>query len=479
MYSCQDSLLKENTNGVLVQKSFYKSKNDLKSGVTGIFGSLLDTFDNIGSARLQQVPQMAADIISTRGGSNKGPFREIDAFQVSTTNQTVFDNWMILYRGVIASNTVLKNAKSVDASKDFIAEMEGVAHFMRAYCYFRLVKEFGPIPLYTSSNPDPKAKRSSVSDVYKLIVKDLQFASDNLPDKGGFDNTQYPTKWAAKALLGRVYITMAGWPLKQTDKYKLAKKQAKEVINSGEYQLMSNFGAFFKLKNNQNPERIFSFQFCQSCGYGAHLTGNSNEPAVVGGWVDIYAELNFFKNFPSGPRKDATYLTRFKDGTKWYNSPLGHPYIKKWRDGTTWAGDGPSQYASSRAIPIIRYAHVLLLYAEAQDMADGSPDALAYECINKVRNRSDLPDLTPGLGKIAFRDSVIRERGWEFAGEFTRWDDLVRTNKVVWATKRRSPKDRQPRRDIANLPKKDWAWWPVPQQEIDNDPNLKQNPGYK
>src|SRR5699024_1612666 len=142
------------------------------------------------------------------------------------------------------------------------------------------------------------------------------------------------------------------------------------------------------------------------------------------GWVDGEAEISLFKRMPPGPRKDVTYLTTFtkSDGSKvkWQDSQFGHPTFKKWFYGDVEVSGAPHKQ-SNENVPLFSYADVLLIYAEAADMANGGPTAPAYNAINKVRERAGLDDLKAGMNQKQFQEAVVAERSYEFAGEYTRW----------------------------------------------------------
>jgi starch-binding outer membrane protein, SusD/RagB family len=315
------------------------------------------------------------------------------------------------------------------------------------------------------------------------------------------DRTQFPEykqhaapgKGAAKSLLASVYLTMAGYPLnKGTEYYQLAAQKSKEVIDNHVvygYELMADFAGLWRLKNDPpvgiNPEVVFGVFYKKSVvnwnvdgfAYGNMSAPQPSLPNDVGGWADYCAEINFFNDFPAGPRKDATFISKIvkKDSTviEWQNNSLGHPYFKKYVDGGSFdenAMDKGQDWWSNRAMIVIRYAEVLLCYAEAKAMADG-PDATAYEAINQVRFRAGLPDLTEGLSQTAFRDSVLAERAWEFAGmePAGHWFDLVRTETVEEAAANRHPGETP----IAagNLTKEDY-FCPIPISEKLINPNL-------
>lgn len=117
---------------------------------------------------------------------------------------------------------------------------------------------------------------------------------------------------------------------------------------------------------------------------------------------------------------------------------------------------------------MIRYAHVLLIYAEAQARATGTPDDAAYTAVNAVRLRAGLPALTAGLSGPDFADAVVNERAWEFAGEWNRWFDLVRLEKVEAANADKDPADLQP---AATITKENY-WMPIPGADALVNPNL-------
>ncbi|MFW6257717.1 MAG: RagB/SusD family nutrient uptake outer membrane protein, partial [Prolixibacteraceae bacterium] len=253
--------------------------------------------------------------------------------------------------------------------------------------------------------------------------------------------------------------------------------------------LMEDFAELWKYKNDLpigiNPEVVFGVYYKKGSAkwsvdgfaYGNMFAPQPSLPADAGGWADYCAEINFYNNFPAGLRKDATFISAIKkqDGTviEWQNGSLGHPYFKKYVDGAKFdenAQDKKQDWWSSKSILVIRYAEVLLTYAESKAMA-GSPDATAYDAINQVRNRAGLPDLTEGLSKEAFRDSVLAERAWEFAGmePAGRWFDLVRTERVEQAASNRHP-DELP--IAAGNPDKEDYFCPIPISEKLINPNL-------
>jgi hypothetical protein len=184
----------------------------------------------------------------------------------------------------------------------------------------------------------------------------------------------------------------------------------------------------------------------------------------------VFCELGFYKRFPEGPRKDATFHTHFTTGIDFTQSVTKHPYIGKYRDGTDKSlPDFVHDFMTNRNLNYLRFAEVLLIYAEAQAMSSGGPDNTAYAAIDSVRRRAGLPDLLTGLSQTAFRDSVVAERGWELAAEFSRWFDLVRTEKVEETIPLKDPEDMAPLNPVSHAQ----YLAPIPYSETLLNPNLK------
>ena len=306
-------------------------------------------------------------------------------------------------------------------------------------------------------------------------MPDLQLAeSSNISDVSVEGRA---TKWAAKSLLAKVYLTMAGYPLNQTDKYALAKNKANEVISSGKYSLFqsdANLTWFNKLNNadyDNQVEHIFMVQFAlnlvnSSMGvYLAPVSAASQitvSPLHFGGlrptdeFYNSYAAEDlraqnqgfFFNEYPHRETGDPVQfnLSVYKHFDKGLiqSAPYGN-----------------------KNFPLLRYADILLVYAEAQNAADGSPNADAYTAINAVRARAGLAPLS-GLSKTAFEEAVWKERAWELTCEGQVWYDMKRTQKAfngsgfenfIGYTKPNG-------KTIAE----DNIYFPIPQSEIDINP---------
>lgn len=480
-FSCVDLI--EDSKGSLTNSSLFKTESDLNTAVTAVYYPLIsDAWGGFGSARMW-IPLMGGDDLTTHPAACKCDFREFDRFNGNNLNPTLWSAyWRNPYSIIYAANNVLENYEKVNGRESVKKQAAAQACFLRAFAYFLMTRVFGDLPLVSSTVPDLDKKLSPVKDIYTLIVNDLLFAKANLPGSWPGEPGK-PTSWAAKSLLSQVYLTMAGWPLKDQSKYALAATEAQDVIDNGPYRLLDNFADLWKMTSDNNDEFIWSIQMVGLPGNPQYNTivGYTTMAGEEGGWDDVFFEVGFYNRFPAGPRKEATFHIEFqkKPGDPvihFRNNATQHPYIEKYRDGAL--KNLPSfehEYMTSRDVCYLRFAEVLLIYSEAQAMADGVPNARAYQEVNKVRKRAGLKDLQPGLSQMAFRDSVVAERGWELAAEYSRWFDLIRTEKVEEITALKDPLDMSP----LGIVDKSKYHAPIPYQELLLNPNLANSTKYQ
>ncbi|MCG8307742.1 MAG: RagB/SusD family nutrient uptake outer membrane protein [Cytophagales bacterium] len=472
-FSCSD-FLEEESRGLLAPEAFYQNAEELDLAVTGIYHRIVNTAQ---SDRVTAATLGGQDL-----ASRFNYFQEYDVFNPTGANKETGAYWAMLYQVITASNDLILNYEKADATEQEKQEAAGQAYFARAYSYFTLVRIWNEIPLYTENKLTYEAEKSSPKEVYDQIIEDLKNAELMLPENwSGVKEHIGFTSGAAKSLLSYVYLSMAGYPVKDESKYALAAEKAKEVIDKKDtygYDLMSNYADLWKYENNNNHEIVFGLfhNVDYRKSYRAPLGA---QPKEYGGWDVYYAEINFYNDFPAGPRKDATFASEFpmEDGSvlDWTETLQAHPYYKKYWEVEGFDWSEPWEYVgwkSGRTNVVLRYANVLLIYAEARAMAS-SADAPAYDAINQVRNRAGLPDLTEGLSNEAFRDSVVLERSWEFAGgEFAMapWYDLVRLERVEEAAADRHPSELP----IVSMPTKEDYFAPYPESDVLLNPNLDQ-----
>lgn len=485
--SCEPDILKEKPQGLLSPDVFFES-DQVEQAVDNLSKEFADVWGNAAHV----APFIGGDDLTAHWGLNKQHFREIDLFAPTSVNDRLKLWWDNMFRTIRGANAIIDKVEGSSVSDEQKKDMLGNAYFYRAISYSFLTRIFGEVPLITtfSTGVDLNIGKSSVADIYEVILSDLKQAEELLPEKrpekaadlGGYPGAK-PCKGTVKALMSQVYLTMSGWPLKETSNYVLAAQKAKEVIDNATvygYELIPNCADLWTWANNYtNKEVVFGlyYSFSGRQNMACPLPSKPLEyyhPKVTWaqGWCDYYAEISFFNRFPEGPRKDATYQTIIpviKKGDLSWDDPqtqVQHPFFKKLQD------DHPeSSWIGARTQQIIRYAEVLLNYAEAQAMADGVPNAQAYDCVNQIRRRAGLNDLPAGLSAEDFRDAVVEERGWEFAGgeSASRWFDLIRLERVEDATKLRSEKENP----LINFPTHDNYWMPIPESEISLNPNLR------
>lgn len=461
--------LTEEPQGLVLGSAGISNQAGLESALTGAYGSLMVPWES-GFTTVSQIAMcMGGDDLTTHPGSNKEEFREFDRFSVADLNSRMTPIWRGCYKVIQSTTNIINNYKGVtDGTEATIQAIVGEAYFLRALSYYWLTRFWGAVPVIPSetfSNSLLTLTKTQPAEVYKLIEADLQKAEAWVPNTRRAQGR--PNKGSVKALLADVYLTEGGWPLKDATKYALAAAKAKEVIdNKSTYAVDLYQGGFLKIFAGGTSEDVFAlYTRGQWITYNSFY-GLSTMPENEGGWSDFFPEINFFNNFPEGSRKDATFSTSFVVGGNtipWQNTTTKHPYYKKF---TIQSGD-KATYMSANPVIMIRYAHVLLTYAEAQARS-GTVSSEAYAALNAVRSRAGLTDVPSGLTPDAFIKAVIDERAWEFAGEWNRWFDLVRLEKVEEANANKDAADLTPNGAIT----KDDYLLPIPGADKLMNPNL-------
>lgn len=464
---CSD-FLEEDTRGK-VFNNVLASQNGLESALTGAYRGWANCWTygfNNGWATEMTI---GGDDLTCPPGT--GNTQEYDRYDVKNTNSSSPTVYWGCYKAIQGANNILENYENCQGDETVIRRIAGEAHFIRAYSYYWLVRCHGPLPLMLTAEfdlADLQKDVSSIKEVYNQIESDLTQAIDLLDSQRRNQEPGRPNRGSAIALLAEVYLSEAGWPLKETDKYALAASTAKEVIDhKAEYgfDLEDSYDVLYENDETQsgiNKEDIFTIPCNQSNGNTTNaMYGFWAYPGELGGWDVVFSELTFFNEFPEGVRKEATFATEVtkEDGTvlKWQELKNPRPYYKKLMKSEK----APNYYnfASSLPMRMLRYTQTVLTYAEAKARS-GGPDALAYDCLNAIRTRAGLSTYS-GLSAAAFADKCIEERGWELCGERVRWFDLVRLEMVKEVVAKKDPKDNQP---LHAITEKDYLF-PIPQYD--------------
>lgn len=455
--SCNDFLNVEPKSN-WVTESFYKTKSDVELGLTGIYNYLaLDqTYGQLISAKFE-------------GGTdellyNRTNTKWSQALYLHTSATSDIRNvWLHLYKGVDAANVFIQKVPNTPGLTDEErAQYLGEAHFLRALYYFDLVRWWGPVPLRVNPTEDVNANNvaaSSLEDVYAQIIKDLEFATNNLMHANELNQPGRATKMAAHGILARVYLTMAGEPLKQDDKYAKAIEQCDVILTDGWHDLNDDYSQVF-LNYIQNQydlkESMFEAEFSNMRDQGIREDGRigqingvqfyywptKTEPFA---YAMLQASVKMRYAYADGDERFEWNLANFicnKAGkiSQITNDLLFWPgKFRRWeviefgniKDGSgsyrlLEAAATPDKNFTGINFPILRFADVLLMRAEAENEVNGPTNAITH--LNRVRRRADLGDIDPGLvpDKDAFRKEIQDERLRELCYEGVRKHDLIR-----------------------------------------------------
>jgi hypothetical protein len=460
----------------------YSNQAEFELGVTGLYRMIA----NAASMTTFQVVGWAGDDITTHRASNKADFREYDQRSVSPLNARSATNWRAIYAVVRAANSVLDNADGlVLTNKATQDALTGETYFIRALMFHQLQRTHGQIPLHLSVIPNPTQNKSSVLEVYKQIESDLLKAENLLPViyPGVNAGAPRPNKGSARSFLARLYLDWAGFPVKDQAKYALAATSAKTVIDNSAshgFSLVPDLENLWTLAGRFSKESIFTLVYSLENGLNNRKYGKLGHPSDLGGWQETFAEIKYFEDFPDQPRKAATYRLDYawQDFTDQAN-PVFKKVVGPINDISRDA------FNTNRNDFVMRYAEVLLIYAEASGRS-GNETPAAWEALNQIKRRAEgLPFVTPSAkdypstGNIA--DLAYTERKWELAGEYLRWNDLVRMEKVAEAMTNRTKVTSKnsagvvlkESNDIVGSTGTDNYFAPIPQNEVALNPNLK------
>jgi len=440
------------------------------------------------------LPEMLSGLAKTETGQNSD-LNNIIGLSYNGDNLLITQWWNGLYSIIAQTNLVLQKVPEINpmdetARKRILAQ----AQFLRAWSYFYLVRMWGDVPLIVQpvesfSDENLLAPRASTASVYDQIVADLTAA-----ESGGLpltDNSGRASLGAVKSLLAKVYLTMAGFPLsKGATHYKLAADKANEVITSNAFSLFATYNELHTLSTENRSEHIFEIQYLGGVADNPiqaallpNFKGISSYGTEVGSNVPVPAFVN---SYEAGDKRtidrQGFYYTSYYTEGNGALKPLGNPYIFKHFDVVANGTSGVAgTNVSSLNLMNIRYADVLLVYAEAQNEVDAAPSATAVNALKLIRDRAGLATLGAGAyTKSTFRDAVLRERWYEMAFEGITWFDMLRLRRAFnVTTKSFEPLVGHKFPDNGAVIQEKHLLLPLPTNEMKNNPNLTpNNPGY-
>jgi starch-binding outer membrane protein, SusD/RagB family len=435
--------LEEAPRSVVTSSQFYKSKEDAQAAVNGIYSFLYPPYTGSGRNYGYAMLELVTGGYRTQSEGND----LVNVVNLRQNNASpLLQQWFsACYQGIEAANLAIVNIPNVAMDESERTRLIGESKFLRAYYYYTLVNIFGDVPLKltpTANSADGLLPKTGVKEIYETaIVPDLKDAeTSGLPATP--DGTGRASTGAAKALLAKVYLSMAGYPVSETDKFGLARDKALEVINSGSFSLFETDGSlswFDKLNNpdfDNKQEHIFSIQFGLNIinsivpnelyPKGVSFNRNGNVDNDMGLLIPEESFLNSYASDDLRRKNNGFFFNTITvDGTVYNFTWAIYKFFDK-----NLLDNSPR---SAKDFPVIRLADILLTYAEAQNEADGTPNAQAFTALNSIRSRAGLAAVS-GLSQSAFREEVWKQRYWELCAEDKVWFDIVRTHKIFDAT---------------------------------------------
>ncbi len=446
--------------------NFYNKKADFDNALLGAYATERGLYS---TSNILYSTELATDNAEISWSSPTTDEMQFDQNALAPTNGQVGATWRICLSTIAQCNTILARIDQVDfdaASKDRI---KGETKFLRAFNYFYMVRLFGNVPLTDKEFKSPEEILSAdltlqpKEKVYDVIISDLASAETLLPAALNTDKTK-ASRATVKTLLGKVYLT-------QHDYAKAATK-LKEVIDLNQYSLVSSYKTLFTNGNNNLSESIFEIEFVSGKSLGNNysalftpaITSMAIFPNNLQGSGRIVPTLDMIRSYEAGDQRksvsvnDSVQLINGQKSYARYGLKLVDFRAVDLADGTV-------------SFIVLRYADVLLMYAEALNELNTTSTALDY--IKPIRARAGLTALPTTLDQAATRLALEKERRVEFLFEGHRWFDLVRTGRA------RAVLNAHYAGQGLSFTVEDYELiLPIPQNEIDLNPAVKQNPNY-
>lgn len=491
--SCNKDYLNKNPTDQIPAGSFWKTQADADAGLTAVYSYLIQGYNYTSSTNTGLGWGSGTPYWETlTDNAFSGAFGTIATGTIEATTGTIqSDAYNTPYKAIQACNVFLANIGNISLDTATMNRYIGEVRFIRGYYYFLLEQLYGDVVLTTrplgKDSASYRLARTPKTIVIDSVLSDLNFAAAHLP------NTAYSGHAVRGSALGyivKVYLTLQQW--------QNAAATAQTIMTENKFSLYTGGyrGLFLKPGQNNNPEIMFSgrYQIPNAYSPADYLYTYSSSFQPVSYLVNdyectdglpitsspLYSAANPYQN--RDPRLLATVLVPgvlYKGGIPFVPAALGASagfLNKKGVDSTRATVIGTQ---SDQDWVYLRYADVLLMYAEAQNEAAG-PDASVYAAVNAVRGRPgvNLPALPSALSQDSMRTRIRHERRIELALEGQRYFDLKRwrLDRVIM------PAIKDPSGAMRSFPLRD-TLWPVPQSEIDlsktyNNPAFTQTPGY-
>ena len=437
--SCEDFLNVQPESATGAQ-DYFLNDNEVESGVIACYDGLQEQYDGTYSYVLMEI---RSD--NTTTVEHEGDYNLIDKCKDTPINSVTTEFWRSCYNTIFKTNTVLANIDNcTNANRK--SQYEGEALFIRALTYFNLVRLFGEIPLIDKivyEGDNEAYSKKSVDDIYNLIIADLLAAAKLLPKQYGAANLGRATSGAVKGLLAKIYLTRHD--------YSSSKTLLEELMGTTfSYGLMAKYYDIF-YNNEMNKEILFAVRYKSAAGNEGQSF--SYEMTRLGGVI-------------RGNNPTSDLLSAYESGDLRYNVSVTNDLMCGKYLSTA------SQHDAGNDWIVLRYADVLLMYAEVVNEMSG-PTQSSIDILNSIRNRAGLSTLSlTGFDKGSLRNTIYHERRIELAMESHRWFDLIRTGTVDAVMTAHASVEGFNYESKRNL-------FPIPQREIDvSNGFLTQNPNF-
>ena len=489
--SCSKEL-DQQPNSDIAFSNLFQNANDFLLAVNGSYSKLKTIPTN-----MMWMAEMRSDNMNVTSDGNRD-WQGIKNFSPNlTTTGYIVAAWQNDFNGIYNVNSTLNALVSKGPgilSDALISRYTAECRFLRAFYYFDLLKYYGRLPILDQPL-DPTAagtvSRSSLEDVYKFIIDDLEYAAANLPAAWTGADLGRPSSYAAKGILGLVYMTRSGpavvnGPGLNSNEWSKALTYFSDIISSGKYTLATDFPSIFAYNNENNKEVIFDIQYATTIngadfpsqlvpdsywsGLGAAGYGNGYGSATYSVSTDL---IKSYRNSAAGAVDKRDTFSMKKSYPTGTSAPIQtdttHPFIKKYLNAALKGkdrADWPINFI------YLRYTDVLMMKAECILHGATGTQADVDAIVKQVRDRAGVPVKTNV--DLPF---LMEERRREFLGEGIRWNDLVRENMFVNTMNAWRVNDTLTATILEVKP--EYSVYPVPQAEILAKPGLyDQNQGY-
>lgn len=473
--SCDNQLDQQPVSSI-TSSSFYSNTNDFTQAVTGVYYKLKEY-----PGQVLWLGEMRSDNIAAVSDGNRD-WQVINDFSASLSAVAFINNaWSNNFNGIYNANNVIAalNGSKGDVLSDSLrTRFSAECRFLRAFYYFQLVRLFGKVPLIDSPKTATEVAtidRSPVSDIYDLIISDLEYAVENLPENYPSAEVGRATKYAAEGILGLVYLTRSGptydieGPGLASNEYDKALDLFNDIINSGEYSFLSDYSSIFSYSNEDNAEVIFDVQFMSS-------SNGTNFPILLVpvNYITSIGISNTYGNGMGTSTFNVSSNLRTSYGAtdirKTFNvqTTYSKPFVKKYLD---WSQKGTSGTDWGINFIVLRYTDILLMKAECILHGATGTQSEVDAIVNEVRTRAGLS----AVADVTLTD-LFEERRKEFLGEGLRWNDLVRSGNAVTIMNAWRTSD-----NITTIDEivPNYLIYPVPATQMQTVSGLyTQNPGY-